>query len=84
MALVENDRQPEPWQTNAAGPFLTIGEVEVWALDEQRFRVVAHEGEHDVEGFAEAQQLAHELAGGLWRGTSSVGAPTMHEHGNCD
>ena len=57
------DREPEPWQTNAPGAFLTIGDVRVWALGEQRFRVESPEGSRDVGGFQEARQLAHELAG---------------------
>ena len=33
------EREPEPWQTNAPGAFLTIGEVSVWALGGDHFRV---------------------------------------------
>jgi hypothetical protein len=37
------DRKPEPWESGAAAPFLWIetprGNVEVWALGEDRFRV---------------------------------------------
>jgi len=36
------DREPEPWESGAAAPFLWIetahGNVEVWALGEDRFR----------------------------------------------
>jgi hypothetical protein len=55
--------EPEPWQTDAAGPFLMIGAVSGWALGEQRFRIVAPEDEQEVEGFQRARELAHELAG---------------------
>jgi hypothetical protein len=54
--------EPEPWQTNAPGPFITIGEVEIWALGEERSRIVTPDGDRAVEGFSEAQTLAHELA----------------------
>ncbi len=52
----------EPWQTNAPGAFLTIGEVAVWALGDQRFRVESRSGDEVVEGFQEARQRGHELA----------------------
>ena len=56
--------EPEPWQTNAPGAFLTIGDVSVvWTLGEQRFRVVSPDGDEEVEGFAEARRLARQLAG---------------------
>jgi hypothetical protein len=39
------DRKPEPWESGAAAPFLWVetarGNVEVWALDEDRFAVRA-------------------------------------------
>jgi len=39
------DRKPEPWESGAAAPFLWIetaqGNVEVWALGEDRFAVRA-------------------------------------------
>jgi hypothetical protein len=54
--------EPEPWQTSAPGAFLTIGDVSVWALGEQRFRVASPAGTEEIEGFAEAQRRAHELA----------------------
>ena len=57
------DRQPAPWETNAPGAFLSIGEVDVYALGEDRFRVVRPEGEREIEGFSAARQLAHDLAG---------------------
>jgi hypothetical protein len=53
---------PEPWQTNAAGPFLTIGEVSVWVLGGDRFRVESPEGSQEVEGIDRARELAHRLA----------------------
>jgi hypothetical protein len=56
------DREPAAWPTNAPGPFLCIGEVAVYALVEDRVRVVSPDGEREVEGFEPARQLAHELA----------------------
>jgi hypothetical protein len=56
------DREPEPWQTNAPGAFLTVDGVSVWALGEQRFRVESTDESREVEGFQQARQLAHELA----------------------
>jgi hypothetical protein len=39
------DREPEPWESGAAAPFLWIetprGNLEVWALGEDRFRITA-------------------------------------------
>jgi hypothetical protein len=57
------DREPEPWQTNAAGPFATIGDVSIWSLGDQRFRVQSPAGDEEVEGFQKARQRARELAG---------------------
>ncbi len=57
--------EPTAWATNAAGPFLSLGEVAVYALGEDRFRLVAPGGEREVEGFEPARQLAHELAASL-------------------
>lgn len=63
------DRDPDAWQTSAAGPFLTLererGSVEVWALGDDRFVVLAPELEREVDGFEEAREAAHELAGRL-------------------
>jgi hypothetical protein len=60
------DRESEPWETNAAAPFLTLerprGVVEVWALGSDRFAVRAAEHEQLVVGFDPARQTAHELA----------------------
>jgi hypothetical protein len=58
------DRKPEPRESGAAGPFLWIEgpQVEVWALDEHRFRITAPGHEQIVTGFEEAQQTAHALA----------------------
>jgi hypothetical protein len=63
LASAPVDREPAAWETNAAGPFLSVGEVGVYALGEDRFRLVAPEGEREVEGFEPARELAHELAG---------------------
>jgi hypothetical protein len=57
------EREPEPWQTNAAGAFLTIGDVSVWAIGDQLFRIESPAGTEEVEGFQEARQRARELAG---------------------
>ena len=55
--------QPEPWQTDVPGPFLTIGEVGAFALGDDRFRITSPGGEREVEveGFEQAGRLAHEL-----------------------
>jgi len=57
------ERQPEPWQSGAAGPFLWIegSPVEVWALGEDRFAARAPGREQLVTGLEEAQQAAHVL-----------------------
>jgi hypothetical protein len=57
------DHEPAAWETNATGPFLSVGEVAVYALGENRFRLLWPDGEREVEGFEPARQLAHELAG---------------------
>lgn len=55
---------PEAWQTNAPGPFLTVGDVTVWtAAGDQRFVVRSPDGAREVEGFEQARQLAREIAG---------------------
>jgi len=60
------DGEPEPWETSAAGPFLTLerarGVVEVWAHGGDRFTVRAPDHERAVVGFEAAQQTAHALA----------------------
>jgi hypothetical protein len=60
------DREPEPWETNAAGPFLVIererGAVEVWAHVSDRFTVRGPDHERLVEGFTRARATAHALA----------------------
>jgi hypothetical protein len=55
------ESEPESWQINAGGRFLTIGEVAVSALGDQRFRVQSPSGDEEVEGFAEGRQRAQEL-----------------------
>src|SRR5437870_5779497 len=37
LASAPVDREPAAWETNAAGPFLTIGNVAVAALGKDRF-----------------------------------------------
>ena len=56
------DREPEAWETSAAGPFLTIGEVAMWALGNDRFRIESPAGAEEVQGYEEAERRAHELA----------------------
>jgi hypothetical protein len=56
------DREPAAWETNAVGPFLTVGDVGVTSLGRERFRVVCPDGEREVEGFDDARRLAHHLA----------------------
>jgi hypothetical protein len=60
------NRKPEPWESGAAAPFLWIataqGNVEVWALGEDRFRVTALGHEQIVVGDQEAAQTADALA----------------------
>ena len=57
------DREPEAWQTNATGSFITIGDVSVWAIGDQVFRIEAPAGAEEVEGFQQARRRARELAG---------------------
>jgi hypothetical protein len=54
--------EPEPWQTNAPGAFLMVGDVSVWALGEDRFRVQSPDGYQEVEGIDRAREMAHKLA----------------------
>jgi hypothetical protein len=59
------DREPGAPETGAAGPFLTIGDVSIWALGDQRFRVESPSGaEEIVHGIHDARRRAHELADG--------------------
>jgi len=37
------DRKPAASETNATGPFLSVGEVSVFALEGDRFRLVSPE-----------------------------------------
>jgi len=57
-------RQPEPWESNAAAPFLTIdsprGAVAVRALGQERFRVTAPDHDQEIVGFEAARSTAHE------------------------
>jgi hypothetical protein len=59
-------QEPEPWQSGAAGPCVTIdgpgGPVELWVLEEQRYRVFAPSSERVVEGYQQAREVAHRLA----------------------
>lgn len=59
----ENDPE-QAWRTSASGAFITMpGEVAIWALGDDRFRVTAPDGEHKVTGHDAAVALAHRLAG---------------------
>ena len=66
-------REPEPWESGAASPFRWIetaqGNVEVWALGEDRFRITAP-GVHEqlVTGYDEAG-----AGGGCAGGAARVG-----------
>ena len=55
-------REPEPWETNAARPFLSVGEASVSGLGGDRFVVESPGERRTVEGFEPARQLAHKLA----------------------
>jgi hypothetical protein len=58
------DHAPEPWESSASGPFLTIagGRVQVWALGSDRFRVIAPGHEREIAGHDAAVQAAQGLA----------------------
>jgi hypothetical protein len=60
------DRTPEPWESGAASPFLSIEtahcSVEVWALGEDRFRITAPGREELATGHEEAERTADALA----------------------
>jgi len=62
-------RDPEPWESSAAGPFLTLdqahGTVEVWAQGADRFTVRAPGHEEVVTGYAAAREKAHALVAEL-------------------
>jgi hypothetical protein len=66
-----SDRQPEPWESSATGPFVTIegehGDVEIWALGQERFRVRSPGHEEIVTGYeaarGRARARARELGG---------------------
>jgi hypothetical protein len=61
--------EPEPWQTNAGAPFLTIekpgGAVSVWSLGKERFRVEAPGRDSEVKGYQEARALAQRARCGV-------------------
>jgi hypothetical protein len=54
---------PAGWENSTAEPFLRIGQVSVWALEGQRFRVQSPFVDEEVEGFQQARRRARELAG---------------------
>ena len=58
---------PEPWQTSASGPFLSVetprGPVALHSLGDDRFRLTGLGLEREIAGFAAARDAAHELAG---------------------
>jgi hypothetical protein len=60
------DRKPEPWESGAPGPSLSIekprGVVDVWPLGEDRFRITAPGQEQLVTGYSEAERAADALA----------------------
>ena len=60
--------EPEPWQTDATRPCAIEkphGRVSVSSLGNERFRVEAPGHDSEVEGYAEARALAHQLASEL-------------------
>ena len=63
------NRKPEPWESGAAAPFLWIetpqGNVEMWALGEDRFKITAPGHEQVITGFEEVEKAADALAGRL-------------------
>jgi hypothetical protein len=63
---------PERWQTDAPGPFLTIetprGLVVLNSLGDDRFRLTGSGQEREITGFAAARDAAHELAGNVAHG----------------
>ena len=61
-ATLMAEREPEAWETNAAGAFATVGEVAVGALGADRFLVAWPGGEREVVRHDQATQLAHDLA----------------------
>jgi hypothetical protein len=62
-------REPEPWQTNATRPFAVIekprGAVRISSVGNERFCIEAPGHDSEVEGYAEARAVAHQLASGL-------------------
>jgi hypothetical protein len=60
------ERQPEPWESGAAGPCVTLeragGTVEVWALGEERFSVRAPGLEQVAVGHDSAREKAYAFA----------------------
>jgi hypothetical protein len=66
---MSEQRDPEPWQTDAPGPFLTIetprGLVVVQNLGDDRFLLTGLGVEREIIGFAAARDAAHELAEGV-------------------
>jgi hypothetical protein len=60
------DRELEPWESGPAAPFLWIetpqGNVEMWALGEDRFRITAAGHEQIVTGYDEAERTVDALA----------------------
>jgi hypothetical protein len=57
-----DERPPEPRETRAPGPFIDQGEVTVFALGGDRFRITWPGSEREVEGFEHAMRVADELA----------------------
>jgi hypothetical protein len=66
MAAGIRQRHGNRCKGGAAAPFLWIettqGNVEVWALGEDRFRITAPGHEQPVTGFEEAERTADALA----------------------
>jgi hypothetical protein len=55
--------EPASWVSGAAGPFVTIGEVAIWGLGNDGFRLEWPGGQHVLEGYEAAAAMAREIAG---------------------
>jgi hypothetical protein len=56
-------QEPASWEAGAAGPFVTIGEVAIWSLGNDGFRLEWPGGQHVLKGYEAAAAMAREIAG---------------------
>jgi hypothetical protein len=56
-------QEPASWMAGAAGPFVTIGEVAIWSLGNDGFRLEWPGGQHVLAGYKAAAAMAREIAG---------------------